>query len=79
VREAGPLEQAGIQMAAIIRTIDDTHVIFTAESVEAQKRMTEVWGGPVKRFAITEYRSIINFVLWSVRENFGLPDDLSLA
>jgi hypothetical protein len=66
-------------MADIIRTIDDIHVTFTAESAHAQKRMSEVWGAPVKRFSISERQSIINFVLWSIRENFGLPDDLSPA
>jgi hypothetical protein len=50
-------------MAAIIRTLDDIHVTFTAESPAAQKRMSEVWGTPVKRFSIREHRSIINFVL----------------
>ena len=66
-------------MSHIIRTIDDIHVTFTAESPHAQKRMSEVWGAPVKRFSVRERESVINFVLWSIRENFGLPDDLSPA
>jgi hypothetical protein len=66
-------------MTDINRFIDDGNVIFVADTVHAHQRMLAVYGTTIKKFALNERQAIVDFLLWAIHENFGLPEDLKLA